>query len=52
MKNKKGQMRVAWGGLDMVSAIIFVIGLLIYQSNNFIGGILIALGILKQFSGR
>lgn len=50
--NKKGQIRIPWGGLDLISAVIFILGLIISQSNQIWGWILIAIAILKQFSGR
>lgn len=54
MDGKRGQshLRYELGSLDLISAIIVVIGVYLIQSGNGqIGGIIVVLGILKQFSG-
>ena len=49
--DKKGQLK--WGSLDILSAILFLVGIYLTQTNyQTIGWILIGLAILKQFSGK
>ena len=50
--NKKGQYRFNLGSLDLVSAIIFIIGISIVNKNEALGWILMIMGLLKQWSGK
>jgi len=49
--NKKGQ-RFNFGNLDIFSAGLFLVGIILVSQGNQIGWILIIIGIMKQFSGR
>jgi len=44
--------RINLGKLDLISGIIFLIGLSIIQSNTNWGLIIMGIAVLKQFSGR
>lgn len=50
--NKKGQFRISWGQLDLISAAIATLGVYVLSKGNDIGWILIIIGIIKQFSGK
>ena len=53
MLDKKAQLRYNYGALDLVSAGLVLIGIYLVQTgNNKLGWLLIAIGILKQFSYR
>jgi len=60
-KKKKSGFRYLWGNLDLISAGLILIGLLLTQNSNtcFInlscsttGLILMGIGVLKQISGK
>jgi len=50
--DKKGQFRIPWGALDLISTLIVILGIVVLSKGNDLGWILIILGIIKQFSGR
>ncbi|MBU0929610.1 MAG: hypothetical protein KJ623_00890 [Nanoarchaeota archaeon] len=49
---KKGEYRWEWGDLDLISAILVIIGVYLISKNFDFGWIITILGVLKQFSGR
>lgn len=52
-KNKNKYLtRFALGNLDLYSAILFLVGIIIVSMQNKIGWALIILAFLKQLSGR
>ena len=44
--------RIPIGNLDLISGIIFLVGLTLIDSNPSLGLVVMGLAILKQFSGR
>lgn len=50
--NKKGQLRFNLGTLDLFSAALFFLGIILISEGNQLGWILIIIAFIKQFSGR
>ena len=49
---KRSEYRYTWGDLDIISAIIVIIGIYLTTKNYSFGWVVAVIGILKQFSGK
>lgn len=54
MARKKSKWRIELGALDVVSAILILIGVYLTNTPDYatMGWVVVVIGILKQFSGK